>query len=343
MALFNKTTIRAARKKELRKLGTLLKESKNISLLSESKREKVKTVYISEINKLVFNYASLLLLEFIEKDVADLGRVLHNILNMNRENEIGRYLSSLEVMKKVPGTKGNVDVFTRIEQISTEEGKISAVKPTVHAGYSTRLSPTDMGPGAGTFKALEEGLIDAIKGVFKGKKQEPYQPKPSQLMDPKTGKIVGTFSPTEKTAKGNLADLSREREELTNLVLRDEPKLVQFTIAYLRFFGEDNLGSDIKKAKEKILDEPNLQKFVKKEFGKIAGFNSAEFAKQIGNDLNIVDFNLRLTKNKKYLDTLTRVDQVTKGLLAKMKKGLGATIADFFGGAAYYPGRPARG
>ena len=82
---------------------------------------------------------------------------------------------------------------------------------------------------------------------------------------------------------------------------------------------------------------------MKKEFGKIAGFNSAEFAKQIGNDLNIVDFNLRLTKNKKYLDTLTRVDQVTKGLLAKMKKGLGATIADFFGGAAYYPGRPARG
>jgi len=341
MNVINQSILKKARQKELQKLGTLLREAKAIRNLKESKSQKeIKNVYLSEANRVMERYASLLLLEFIEAKVAQAGKALHVVMNANNDNEIGRYLSSLELMKtvKTPG-KRLVNVFDRLEQITKAEKKLGDITTTVPSQYSTRLSPSSLGPGVGSFRAfeeqalqeaIEEGLFDKISSFFGGKKEEekPYTPKPNRFT---FGGVPGQLTRAVKTPKGKAVDLTKEREELTDLVLKEEPKLVAFAIAYVSFFTQENFSDPAKinqMMKVKPIIGSQIESLINKKFGKLKGFNTKQFTKEIMANPDLIQTNLELSS--RYSEVFMAIDEVMQGIVSGMKRGFAQTYGGIF-------------
>jgi hypothetical protein len=330
-----KSQIKAARQERLKALNAVVSEAHCLSELFESKGAKSE-LYITEADSLIREYSALWLLEFIEKNVEEAGKILHIIMNANNDNEIGRYLSSLEVMKKVPGMahRGKVDVFTRIGELGKQEGEWRTrpgVEPPVHAGYGSNLSSRI---GSAPTATLEEGWLDKLMG--RTEKAEPYKPSPSKLANA-AGEVVGSLSKPVRSISANLAgnvsDLDKERTELTDLVLREEPKLVEFAVAYARFFTEENLGDEIAlrgMSKRGLFGGSRLASLAKQEFGRVRGFNAAAFAKQISENPDLVKTNLELAR--RYYTTLTGLENALDMIYQRSKAGIGKTVGGFLSG-----------
>lgn len=327
-----KNRVKRHRQLQEQKLRKLLSEVKAIKYLSESKStQQIKAAYLAEANNLIHNIASIMLLEFIEPEMADAIKALQTIAKANMKNELGRYLYSLGSISK--------NAVERLAKIDVEEKGVGAFKPVRHGGYGGP-KPDIAGAGAGTFSVLKEAIKEGIFDIFKSKKSEPYVPTPNKVLDPKTGKVIGTLG-MEKTTAGKAADLTREREQLTDMVLKDEPKIVKFIVAYTRFFTQENFGSpaEIKSMmKSGFFGGSKLKSLVNKTFGKVPGFDTSAFVDDLVADFSdeeiapaeIVPKNLKLSAQ--YGDDLLGIEDAMKELQSSLKKGVVGSALDFLGG-----------
>lgn len=322
---FNKTKIQNARKVQLQKLISLLAEAKSIANLTESKSKKeIKSVYLAETKRIIHNYSSLLLLEFMEKGVAEAGAALHVIMDKNMDNEIGRYLSSLKVMKKVKSSsrrkgKSVVSVFERLAEIDrqkamttvldTDKERFAARTSRPYKGISPKLPVTATG---GFAEALEQKITEGFLDFLKGKKSEEQ------------------FVPAA-TDKGPA--LMAEKENLMNVVIEDMPKLVKFIVSYHRFFSEENIADEeqVKKmTKRGFFGGSPLQKLVKREFGKVQDFNTEKFTEELQSNPYIIPTNVNL--NEDYGDVLLEIEDTVEEMKSRLQKGAFGTAIDFLSG-----------
>lgn len=296
----NKTKIKAARILQEKKLAKLLSEAKTLNHLAESKStQQIKLVYVNEIKRLVHNIKSFYLFEFIAPQLSDAISALHDIMIKNKENEIGRYLNSLGSIRK--------NAAERLAKIGAEEKGVGEFKPVRHGGYGGPR-PDIAGAGAGTFSVVREAIKEGFFDFFKSKKSEPYVPTPNKVLDPKTGEVIGTLG-MEKTTAGKAADLTREREQLTDMANQEEPKIIAFITAYYSLFDFFAEGQPLQILIRKVdlFGGTKLDRIIKKTFGKVEGFNTKAFANQIAEDESIIRINLRL--NQKHAIALTNVSK----------------------------------
>ncbi|NBU48438.1 MAG: hypothetical protein EBS34_13570 [Flavobacteriales bacterium] len=159
-------------------------------------------------------------------------------------------------------------------------------------------------------------------------------------MDPTSGKIVGTFEPSKRTGLGISADYTTEREALIDKYTKQMGKIIPFITAYLEVFSEKN-QEKLKSTKKGFFGSSQAASLVKREFGKVPGFNVEQFIKQIEKNPSIVEKNIQFVADPNRFEALTSLEDVFQNVQSKIKKGLGATIASFLGGAQHY--QPSRG
>lgn len=319
----NKAKVKAARILEEKKLAKLLSEAKTLNHLAESKStQQIKLIYVNEIKRLVHNIKSFYLFEFVVKELSDAISALHDIMIKNEGNEIGRYLNSLGSIRK--------NAAERLAKIDAEEKGVGEFKPVRHGGYGGP-KPDIAGAGAGTFSVVREAIKEGIFDFFKSKKSEPYVPTPNKVLDPKTGEVIGTLG-MEKTTAGKAADLTREREQLTDMANEEEPKIISFITAYYSLFDFFAEGQSLQILSKKagLFGGTQLENIIKKTFGKVKGFNTQAFAKQISEDESIIRTNLQL--KQKHSIALTNV---SKEFEKVPMKGVLGQAADWLSGAGY--------
>lgn len=332
----NKRYIRKFRKAKLQELKHLLSEASSFSYLQENKNlpsTKKKARYlISEFNRLVGAYSALLMLEFYEKGTLETIGVLKNLKMKNALNHIGIYL--MNIVDELHDTVEAMDVLT-----SKESSYKTSQKPMSAGGAYN--SPKPSMPKAGyhsgfSEEAIHEGLFD----FFKKKTPEPYVPKPSSLMDPTSGKIVGTFEPSKRTGLGISADFTTQRQELIDKYTKEMGKIIPFITAYLEVFSEKNQDK-LRSTKKGLFGSSPAASLIKREFGKVPGFNVEQFLKQIEKNPNIVEKNLQFVADPNRYVALTSLEDIFQKVKSKIKKGLGSTVVSFLGGAQHY--QPSRG
>lgn len=340
----NKHYIRKVRKAKLQELKHLLSEASSFSSLKENKNllsTKNKARYfISEYNRLVGAYSSLLMLEFYEKGTLETLRMLKTIRTKNGLNQIGLFLRTLpdELLD-------TVDAMDKVDK--AEKELATDQKPVGRAGgvYTSRPSMPQVGFRSG-FE--EEAIYEGLFGNLFGKKpSEPYVPKPSTYTDPKTGEVIGSGTAPQRTSLGYASELTKEREKLLSDYTKQMAKIQPFIVAYLAVFSEEN-KEKLKSTKKGFFGSSPAASLIKREFGKVPGFDVEQFIGQIEknqiekkpNVSNIIDVNIQLATNPNIFDALTALEDIFEKVKAKTKKGLGASFADFFGGVSDY--RPTR-
>jgi hypothetical protein len=331
----SKKHIQKARKARLQELKHLLSEAKSFSVLQENKRlpafQKKANHFISEYNRLVGAYGALLMLEFYEQGTKETLAVLKTIQQNNRDNEIGAFLSDLNMDKLVAA----MDAITGQETAATQAaGGFKAGKNMAHAGYGSGGFTGNLGPGVGAFRAVEEAIYEGLFG-FGSKKstEEPYEPTASKLYD-KSGKHVGTFGAAELTAKGKASELTKSREQLMDEYQKEMPKVVAFIDAYLGMFTDENKKKLT--AGKGFFGSPAAS-LIQKEFGKVPGFNTKIFAQEIAEDPEIVANNVAMATRPANFSALTSLEDAMNKVRARANKSVGSRLVDMFssfGGSA---------
>lgn len=323
--IFNKKKITSARKTQIQQLHSLLSEAKSIAYLAEGKsKSNIKIVYLNEVKRIIHNYSSLFLLEFMERGVAEAGEALHVIMDKNMDNEIGHYLSSLEVMKKVKSSskkrgKSMVSVFERLAEIDRQKAMtthldIDKERFAARSGraYQKRGAGLPITATGGLSEDLEQKITEGLFDFLRGKKNEEEF----------------TAAATDKTP-GILV----EKEKLVNLVIRDMPKLVKFIVSYHRFFFEENFGSEERMermTKRGFFGGSPLKKLVKLEFGKVPGFDVVKFSEELVSDPYIIPKNINL--NEDYGEILLDIEDTIEEMKSRLERGAFSSAIDFLGG-----------
>lgn len=320
------------RLQENKLIALALEAKKNKTLLESRNSSAIRAQLVSEATRLITNIKSLMLLEQFSF-ASPAFKALQDIQSKNLGSPISDFLLT------VPSIAD--DLNDRLEELDQEEKKIEGVSTLRHGGYGGP-KPDIAGAGAGTFSALKEGIFDTIKDVLKGKPRTPVELKPSELIDPVTGKVVGRLGPSEKTAAGKMADITKEREEIIKQMAKDEPKLNKFMIAYLKFFFYKDLGELKAMAKKKgMFGGSELKSFIKDTFGKVPGFDVSAFTDEMTDLLSVagpssyeVGANIRsnMALAKKYHEVFLQNEEVMQQVAAATKKGRLSGVLDFLGG-----------
>ena len=328
----NKAKIKAARILEEKKLAKLLSEAKTLNHLAESKStQQIKLVYVNEIKRLVHNIKSFYLFEFVVRELSDAISALHDIMIKNEGNEIGRYLSTLTSVEQDAG-KTAAEMIAKSSQIKAAaplRGRIQrsgpAAAPSLGSGGFSEAQELK--------EAIKEGLLDSLKGLFKGKKSEPVQLRPTSVIDPFTGEEVGFGGQAPALSdRGKVANYQNLIAQLTDMANEEEPKIIAFATAYYSLFDFFAEGQPLQIMIKKVglTGETKLENVIKKTFGKIKGFNTKVFAKQIAEDESIIRINLQL--NQKHGVALTNVSMEFEKV---PMKGILGQAADWLSGAGY--------
>lgn len=325
-----KRYIQKARKERLSELKHLLSEAKSFSILQENKKlpvfQKKANQFISEYYRISRAYAALLMLEFYEKGTKETIGVLKNIQSANTGNEIGAFLSGLQMDKFVQA----MDAITSQEENTTKAaGGFKAGSNMAHAGYGSGGFSGNLGPGVGSFRAVEEAMINELFG-FGTKKAavEPYQPT-GNVVRSAQGDVVGKLGPAQLTTKGQAAQLTQDREHLMAQYQKEMPKVVSFIDAYLAVFKEEN-KQILKSTKKGMFGGSPAASLIQKEFGKVPGFEVKIFLEEISEDPKIIDINIAKASSANHFEALTSLEDAAKKVQARMNKSVGSRLVDMF-------------
>lgn len=335
----NKRYIRKVRKAKLQELKHVLSEASSFSVLQENKNlpsTKKKAKYlISEYNRLVGAYSALLMLEFYEKGTLETIGVLKNIMSKNALNGIGLFLNTV-----VHDLHDTVDAMDKVgvaeKDLATDQKPIGA--GGVYSGTRSSMPQVGFRSGFGLEEEINEGFFDFLKK----NKKEPYMPKPSSVIDPRTGEVIGFSQKPQRTSLGYASELTKERDVLLDKYTKQMAKVVPFIVAYLAVFTEEN-REKLKSTKKGFFGSSPAASLIKREFGKVPGFDVEKFITQIEKRPDIIDKNIQLATDPNRFEALTTLEDIFQKVKTRTKKGLGATLSDFLGGASHYPSsRPAR-
>jgi len=290
----NKRYVQKARKARLQELKQLIAEATTFSYLQENKNlpavKRKARYFISEYNRLVGAYSALLMLEFYEKGTKETLAILATIRQNNKGNQIGVFLNILNMNNLVSA----MDAITQKETEGTKAaGGFESGKNMTHGGYGSRNNVAG-GIGGGTYGAI--AFHEAL------------------------------FGPAELTPKGEASKLTQDREQLMADYQKELPKVATFIDAYLAVFKEENMSK--LKAKKGFLGSSPAASLIKKEFGKVPGFNVSRFIEEIAKDPDIIDINIGMAINPKNFEALTSLEDTFRKVQARTKKGLGARVAD---------------
>ena len=328
MATSSKSHIKKARKARLQELNHLLAEAKEVCYLQENKnlpsfQKKVKH-FISEYRRISGAYAALLMLEFYEKGTKETLGALDIIQKGNSDNELGIFLSDLNMDKLVAA----MDAITSQEKEATEAaGGFKAGKNMAHAGYGSGGFSGNLGAGVGSFRAVEENMMNELFGFgSKKSEKEEYEPTGNVVRNAQ-GNVIGKLGPAEPTAKGQAAAMTGQREQLMDEFQKELPKVVAFIDAYLAVFNEENKLT-LKNAKKGMFGSSPAASLVKKEFGKLPGFNVQMLLRDMQDDSELVDNNIAIA-SKNY-STLTSLEDTMKKVQSRMYKSVGSRLVDMF-------------
>jgi hypothetical protein len=335
-----KSQVRAARKARLQELNSLIAEAKKVCFLKENKHlpsyQKKARHFISEYHRLVGAYGALLMLEFYEKGTKETLAILKTIEQGNDENEIGRFL----------GTLNMGDLVAAMDAISGEEtaattaaGGFKAGKNTAHAGYgSGGYGAVGSGGTYGTMKEdlSEDTIREGLFGFGNKKVEEPYYPQANVVRDA-SGKNVGQLTPAMQTAKGRASELTKNREQLMDEYQKEMPKVVSFINAYLGLFSDENKAK--LKAPKGFFGTSPAAGLAQKEFAKVPGFNAKKLASEVTEDPELVAINIGMATNPSNFEALTSLEDTMQKVQGRALKSFGSRVVDMFSSIGGNPSR----